>query len=367
MPCWIRLLQLEAILLTQQMRALNPFPPPFITRTRTRTLTLALTHAHTPTQTHTLPRAIHNHPLSYSGGGSESIVGSWLAKHGDRASVILATKVFFASPNGGGLSRPAVLTCVDRSLARLQTTYIDLYQIHTWDAQTAVESWMATMADLVQQGKIRAIGVSNVTGWQLQNIISVAEALSVPIASLQTQYSLLCRDPELELLDCAAFNKVGTLCWSPLKGGWLTGKFKKEEAPAADSRVGKVEAGTVKKLQSNPSYSQFKDDPKVWALLAAMEAVAAAQKKSMPQVALRWCLQRPTVKAVVIGARTPAQLEDNLGASSADGWELTDAEMTSLNEASMPSIPYPYEMVWRVSARGAPRQDGNLWPMGHGF
>jgi aryl-alcohol dehydrogenase-like predicted oxidoreductase len=142
--------------------------------------------------------------------------------------VVVATKVYFASPNGGGLSRPAIMTCIERSLKRLQTDHIDLYQIHSWDAQTSVESWLGTMKDLVACGKIRAVGVSNVTGWQMQKIVMTAASMGVPLASLQTQYSLLCREPEFELLDCAAFNKLSTLCWSPLKGGWLTGKFKRD-------------------------------------------------------------------------------------------------------------------------------------------
>jgi aryl-alcohol dehydrogenase-like predicted oxidoreductase len=133
-------------------------------------------------------------------------------------------------------------------------------------------------------------------------------------------------------------------------------------SPPEDSRVAAVEKGTKPKLQSNPSYSQFADDEKVWALLAVMEEISSEEKRSVPTIALKWCLQRPTVSAVVIGVRTPAQLDDNLGAAD-DEWTLPEAAMIRLNSASIPVVPYPYEMVWRVSARGAARQDGNLWPI----
>lgn len=169
-----------------------------------------------------------------------------------------------------------LIDAVEKSLARLRTSYIDVYQIHAWDAQTPPESWLLTMRELVQAGKIRSVGVSNVTGWQLQKILMLAKDFGVPIASLQTQsvlchtslsgssslnvsvrcvrYNLLCREVEYELINCSIEEDLGVLCWSPLKGGWLTGKFKKDEAPAADSRVGLVEAGKVRvKLESRVS------------------------------------------------------------------------------------------------------------------
>ena len=149
------------------------------------------------------------------------------------------------------------------------------------------------------------------------------------------------------------------LGWSPLKGGWLTGKFAKGTTPDADSRVGLVEAGTRGKMQSAPSYSQYADDDKVWALLAAMDQIASKAGKTVAQVALRWCLQRKGVTSVIIGARTPAQLADNLGAV---GWTLDDADMAELCEKSAPAVPYPYEMVWRCSTKGE-RLDGNMFPI----
>lgn len=302
---------------------------------------------------------------------AESLIGRWLSGGSapPREQLVIATKVFFGGgqhPNGNGLSRPAILTCLSKSLARLGTSYIDIYQIHAWDALTAVDDWMSTFRDLVSAGTIRALGVSNVTGWQLQKIVTAAADHKVPLASLQTQYSLLCREPEFELLDCAHHNRISTLCWSPLKGGWLSGKFTRGSPPDATSRVGRVESGATKRLQSNPSYSQFADDERVWRLLAALERIAQRRGWTVPQVALRWVLQRPTVACVVVGARTMDQLTDNLGAAMPDGPEgqpLTDEEMAELTAQTAPELPYPYEMVWRVSARGTGRQDGVLWPI----
>eukprot|EP00035_Acanthoeca_spectabilis_P037761 m.47271 g.47271 ORF g.47271 m.47271 type:complete len:362 (+) comp8840_c0_seq1:1032-2117(+) len=291
----------------------------------------------------------------YHGGRSEEALGHWLEKQ-TRSSVVVATKVFFGGPgpNDAGLSKVHLIDAVEKSLARLRTSYIDVYQIHAWDAQTPPESWLLTMRELVQAGKIRSVGVSNVTGWQLQKILMLAKDFGVPIASLQTQYNLLCREVEYELINCSIEEDLGVLCWSPLKGGWLTGKFKKDEAPAADSRVGLVEAGKVAKLQSNPSYSQFASDPKVWALLDTLASIAADGKRTIPQISVRWLLQRPGVTSAVIGPKNLAQLEDLLGA---DDIELSPAEMTQLSDASAPVLPYPYEMVWRVSARGVGRVD----------
>jgi aryl-alcohol dehydrogenase-like predicted oxidoreductase len=297
---------------------------------------------------------------AYKGGESEAILGRWLVKQ-DREKLVIATKVYFGGPgpNDMGLSRSHIMTNVAKSLSRLQTDYIDLYQIHNWDANTKVEDWLGTMKDLVTSGKIRMLGVCNVTGWQLQKIVMTAKAIGVPMVALQTQYSLMCREPEFELLDCAINEELGWLCWSPLKGGWLTGKFTKATTPDANSRVGLVESSQRAKMQSAPSYSQYADDDKVWSLLEAMDRIASKAGKTVPQVALRWCLQRKGVTSVIIGARTPAQLADNLGAV---GWTLDDADMAVLCDKSAPAVPYPYEMVWRCSTKGD-RFDGTMFPI----
>lgn len=293
----------------------------------------------------------------YHGGRSEEALGMWLETK-DRSSLVIATKVMFGGPgpNASGLSRLHLLDAVEKSLTRLKTGYIDVYQIHAWDAQTPPEEWLATMRDLVAVGKVRTVGVSNVTGWQLQRIVSTAEKLGVPLASLQMQYNLLCRQPEWELLDCSIESGLGVLCWSPLKGGWLTGKFKRGAAPDAGTRVGKVEAGKVPKLQSNPSYSQFASNEKVWTLLDTMSKVAGDTSCSVPQVAVRWLLQRPGVTAAVIGPKNVAQLEDLL---AVDDIQLSPASMKLLTDSSAIDVPYPYEMVWRVSSRGVNRVDAD--------
>lgn len=275
---------------------------------------------------------------------------------------MIATKVLFGGPgpNDRGLSRSHIMTNVEKSLKNLQTDYIDLYQIHNWDHHTAVTDWVATFRDLVQAGKVRAIGVCNVTGWQLQKIITTAQSMGVPLASLQTQYSLLCREPEFELLDCAIEEGVGWLCWSPLKGGWLTGKFRKDAAPGNDSRIGQVEAGKIAKLQSAPSYAQF-DTDKTWSLLDSLTAIATKHSKSVPQIALRWALQRRGVTSVIIGARTMEQFADNVRCTD---FLLDRQDMEDLLQKSQPGVPYPYEMVWRCSTTDqASRLDGNLFPV----
>ena len=197
----------------------------------------------------------------YSMGQSEAVVGNFLEAHAetiDRNTLVIATKVFFAGnrtdPNRAGLSRYHIKTTVEESLKRLKTDRIDLLQIHNWDELTPVKEWVGTMNDLIKEGKIRFYGVCNVTGWQLQKILSTAEALGLhaPV-SVQNQYSLLSRQVEWEVVHCALANGVAVLPWSPLKGGWLTGKFRKDEDPDPKSRVGLVRAYVNLCCRSVPS------------------------------------------------------------------------------------------------------------------
>ena len=303
----------------------------------------------------------------YNGGASEKIIGSWLTPQ-KRARVILATKVFFQGgrddPNRAGLSRAHVVRTVNESLARLKTDYIDVLQIHNFDAMTSVAEWLRTFADLMAQGKIRHYGLCNVSGWQLQKIVSTAESLGMPTPALvQCQYSLLCRPIEWEVLHCCAANGISFLPWSPLKGGWLTGKFKRETPPDPSTRVGAVSSGAQKKLQSHPSYDQFGSDPRTWDLLDAMQDTASAHadaEASVPQVAVNWLLTRPMVASVIIGPRTLAQFNDLAAAAR---WQLAESEAKRLTSLSEVAVPYPWEMVWRCSARGAPRLDDDKWPL----
>ncbi len=315
----------------------------------------------------------------YNGGESERIVGTWLAGAGAaagadaraarRARVVLLTKVFFQGgrpdPNRAGLSRAHVERSLDESLARLQTDYVDVLQIHNWDARTDVRDWLRTFADLIARGKIRHYGLCNVTGWQLQRVVSTAEALGLPLPALvQCQYNLLCRPVEWEVLHCCAANGISFLPWSPLKGGWLTGRFTRDAAPDPSTRVGAVSAGAQKQLQSHPSYDQFGADPRTWALLDGMQETAAAHADAgatVPQVAVNWLLTRPMVASVIVGPRTLAQFEDL--AQGAVAWAPTADEAARLTALSDVAVPYPYEMVWRCSARGGARLDGTGWPL----
>ena len=315
----------------------------------------------------------------YSGGESESIIGAWFEAFPERrADVVVASKVYFPSggpgPNRRGLGRTHILTGVDEQLARLKTDYLDLLQIHSWDAETAVDDWLQTFKALLDAGKIRMWGVCNVTGWQLQKIIGTAEKLGMPaMASCQMQYSLLCRQVEWEVLDCCEKNDISFLPWSPLKGGWLTGKMKPDAPPPAGTRVGQVSSGAIKKLQSNPSYDQFANDDKVWALLDAMGRVGGGgadgggdggeggeDPPSLAPIAIAWLLKRPCVASVLIGPKRLSQLDSCL---TALGVDLSDDDMAELCRLSAVEPPYPYEMNWRLSRAEHGRLDGNLWPL----
>ena len=287
----------------------------------------------------------------YASGESEALVGRWLTKSEQRDRFVVATKLRFPAgasgdPNALGLSRKHIILGLEASLARLQTPYVDLLQTHCWDEGTPVEETVATITDLQKQGKLLYWGVSNVTGWQLQKIISTCEARGVqgPV-SVQMQYNLLCRQPEWELQPCAVASGLGILPWSPLKGGWLSGKIRRDAAPDASTRVGWA-SQTKPGLQSAPEYDTFASDDRVWALLDAMSKIAAARGGSVAQVALRWLLQRSGVPSVVIGIKTPEQLSDNLGALQL---ELTAQDMSELDALSgrLAPLPYPYEMVFR--------------------
>jgi aryl-alcohol dehydrogenase-like predicted oxidoreductase len=291
----------------------------------------------------------------YAKGESERIIGRWLARGGPdlRRRVVLATKVrgavdpATAGPNDVGLSRAHILDGVAASLERLQTSYIDLYQAHVWDDGTPVEETIRTFGDLVARGAIRYWGWSNLTGWQTQLVVDTARRLGVPPpASLQEQYSLLCRQIEWEVTDVCERENVALLPWSPLKGGWLSGKVSRESAGAPDgSRLAWAEAAGSK-MQSHPSFSALADE-RVFALIDGLKAVAAEVGGSVAQVAIRWLLQKRSVASVVIGAKSVAQLDDNLGAARL---RLTDAHMATLDGLSALPPPYPYEMVWRLQA-----------------
>jgi len=276
----------------------------------------------------------------YSGTESEQIIGRWLAaRPADvRDRVVLATKGRF--PTGGGsndlgLSRRHLSRALEASLTRLQTDVIDLYQVHAWDPLTPVEETLRFLDDAVRAGKVRYVGLSNFTGWQVQKAVDVADfrGLTRPV-TLQPQYNLLVREVEWEIVPACLSEGLGLLPWSPLGGGWLTGKYRRDEQPSGATRLGEdPERGVEAFGRRNPAEH-------TWTVVDTVRAVADARDVTMAQVALAWLRDRPGVTSVVLGARTEKQLADNLG--SAD-LHLTDDERARLDAASDPRpADYPY-------------------------
>jgi aryl-alcohol dehydrogenase-like predicted oxidoreductase len=273
----------------------------------------------------------------YSGGLSEEIVGEIL--QGRRDDVLLATKVRMAmgsGPNDAGLSRQHVITGCEASLRRLGTDHIDLYQVHEWDGQTPLEETLSALDLLVQQGKVRYVGASNYAAWQLMKALGTAERLGLPrFVSQQVYYSLQARDVEYELIPLTIDQGLGVLVWSPLAGGLLSGKYRRDhEAPAG--------ARQLTDWNEPPVYDQDKlyDTVEVLVRIAADHGVSAAQ------VALAWALGRPGITSLVIGARTSEQLADNLAAAELT---LNDTERAELDKASAMPLLYPYWHQIRTS------------------
>lgn len=274
----------------------------------------------------------------YSGGESEKIVGSWL-KGQNREELIIATKVRGASGEGQnrlGLSRKHIRKAVRDSLERLKTDYIDLYQVHAYDPATSLEETMRILNDLVDEGLILYIGASNFRGWQLQKALDLSRELGLlPFRCLQPQYSLLCRATEFELMPVCSSEGLGVIPWSPLKGGWLSGKYTKDmKDPPAKTRLGDAaQAGDRER------WDAFNNE-KTWTVLDTLREVAAREQKSMSQTALNWLLQKKGVTAPIIGARSIEQLHENMGAT---GWSLKRESVQALDAASQPEVSYPYD------------------------
>ncbi|MFC4553987.1 aldo/keto reductase [Georgenia faecalis] len=275
----------------------------------------------------------------YSAGGSEEIIGRWLAAHPtEAAQVVLATKGRFAmgaGPNDVGLSRRHLRDALDASLRRLGVEHVDLYQMHAWDAVTPVEETLRFLDDAVRAGKISYYGFSNYTGWQLTKAVHVAAAsgFTAP-ATLQPQYSLLVRGIEHETVPAALDAGVGLLPWSPLAGGWLTGKYERDVMPTGATRLGENPTRGMEAWEARNA------NERTWRVIDAVRAVADARGVSMSQVALAWVAARPAVTSVILGARTTRQLADNLAAADL---VLTAEEMQALTEASAPEVDdYPY-------------------------
>ena len=270
----------------------------------------------------------------YSDGASERILGE--AVRGRRDKVILSTKVGLRlgdGPNDVGASRHHLVAAVDASLRRLGTDYLDLLQLHAFDAFTPPEQIAATLDDLVRAGKVRQVGASNYAGWQLMQALAAADKGGRQrFVAHQVYYSLIGRDYEFELMPLAQNQGVGAIVWSPLGWGRLTGKIRRGQPLPPGSR-----------LHETAGFAPPVEEERLYRVVDALDAVAAEVEKTVPQVALNWLLQRPTVASVLIGARDATQLRQNLGAV---GWSLSTEQVARLDAASAVTPPYPYYPYW---------------------
>ncbi|MNJ39886.1 General stress protein 69 [compost metagenome] len=275
----------------------------------------------------------------YTEGRSEEIVGRHIKER--RSEVILATKVRMrTSPdvNAFGASRKRIMDGIDASLKRLGTDYIDLYQIHVWDADTPVEETLRALDDLVTSGKVRYIGCSNYLSWQLMKSLGISDVRGYSrYISLQQQYSLINREAERELVSLCAEEKVGIIPWAPLGGGFLTGKYRRGETPT-EGRLGTAKAGESSWLN--------RADDKNFAILDTVLAAAEETGKTPAQVSLNWLLEQPCITSPIFGASTFAQFEENMGAV---GWKLPTELRQRLDEVSALPDEYPARFLNKFS------------------
>jgi aryl-alcohol dehydrogenase-like predicted oxidoreductase len=266
----------------------------------------------------------------YGRGASETILGE--AIKGRRDGVLISTKGTFRAgrgPNDVGSSRSHLMQTVEASLKRLGTDYIDVYQLHGFDAKTPVEETLATLGDLVRDGKIRYVGASNFSGWHVMKSLAAAKQYGYPRYVVnQTYYSLIGRDYEWELMPLALDQGIGAAVWSPLGWGRLTGKIRRGRPLHEDSR-----------LHTTAAWGPPVEDEHLFRVVDTLDEIARETGKLIPQIALNWLLQRPTVSTVIIGARNEEQLKQNLGAV---GWTLTPEQVAKLDTASNRTLPYPY-------------------------
>jgi len=271
----------------------------------------------------------------YSAGASEEILGK--AIKGRREAVLISTKTTLPmgdGPNEAGSSRFRLIPAIEAALARLGTDYIDLLQLHAFDAGTPMEEVLSTLDSLVRAGKLRYVGVSNYAGWQLMKSLAISEKYGYPrYVAHQVYYSLIGRDYEWELMPLGLDQGVGALVWSPLGWGRLTGKVRRGQALPKESR-----------LHQTADAAPPVDEERLYRVVHALDEVAGETGKTVPQIAINWLLRRPTVASVIMGARNEQQLKQNLGAV---GWSLTAEQMGKLDQASAVVAPYPYTAYWR--------------------
>src|SRR5688572_949669 len=271
----------------------------------------------------------------YSMGASETVLGE--AIKGRRDKVLISTKTGLPmgdAPDQYGTSSARLIRAVDEALGRLGTDYIDLLQLHAFDAKTPIEEVLSALDGLVKAGKLRHIGVSNFAGWQLMKSLAISDRNGHPrYVAHQVYYSLIGRDYEWELMPLGLQEGIGALAWSPLGWGRLTGKLKRGQPLPAGSR-----------LHQTAAFGPPVDDERLFNVTDTLDAIAVETGKTVPQIAINWLLQRPTVSSVIIGARNEAQLKDNLGAV---GWSLDAEQMRRLDAASTTTPAYPYFPYYR--------------------
>jgi aryl-alcohol dehydrogenase-like predicted oxidoreductase len=278
----------------------------------------------------------------YSLGESETLVGN--ALKGTREEIVLATKVRLpmgANFNRSGATRVNIMREVEGSLRRLQTDYIDLYQVHGWDSNTPLEETLRTLDDLVRQGKVRYIGLSNFMSWQAATAIMLQERLGLEkYVTAQMYYSLVGRGLEYEFQSFAEYHNIGILVWSPLAGGFLSGKYSRTSPAPAGTRF--AEAGSFVPFDKEMGYR----------VVEALREVAGRHGTSPARVAISWVMGRPAVSSVIVAARKVEQLEDNIRAVDL---RLSDDDVRLLDEASDPGVPYPKWMVLQLDTAEDPR------------
>lgn len=279
----------------------------------------------------------------YSRGESETLIGN--AIQGIREEIVLATKVRLPMSdtnfNRSGATRVNIIRGVESSLRRLQTDYIDLYQLHGWDSNTPLEETLRAMDDLVRQGKVRYIGMSNYLSWQAAVALGMQQQLNLEkFITAQMYYSLLGRELEYEFMSWAEYSGVGILVWSPLAGGFLSGKYRPGTKAEPGTRF--AEAGQF--VMFDPQRAEH--------ILKVLKTVADRHGVSMARTAIAWTLTRPAISSVIIAGRTIAQLEDNIAAVDL---QLSDADLAELNDASDPGTPYPKWMVLQLDQAEDPR------------
>ncbi len=293
----------------------------------------------------------------YSRGESETLIGN--ALKGIREEIVLATKVRLPMSdnfNRSGATRVNIMRGVESSLKRLQTDHVDLYQVHGWDSNTPLEETLRTLDDLVRQGKVRHIGLSNLMSWQAATAIMLQERMGLEkYVTAQMYYSLVGRGLEHEFQSFALFHKIGILVWSPLAGGFLSGKYGRGSPPPSGTRF--AEAGRFVPFDLETGYR----------VVDALKEVAGRHGASPARVALAWVLGRPAVSSVIIAGRRPETLEDNIKAVDLS---LSDDDVKLLDRVSDPGTPYPKWMVLQLDVAEDPRPkvlhpdryaDGGIW------